>query len=523
MADAASLAVMIEGVGSRNTRWLLIKREDFLLKEEERTGRKRMPRSILQQSHRFQHAVSSLSSSSNSSNNGSSGEDSKTDRKRRVEQANVSPDPKIPNCEAGKAIQGPAYEFHDYHAKPLPDPKLPEQGRGSAIVSCNDSPEDSNNGNATKRISAVISSGDDYAAAIEESGTSKRLKVESNKMVSTRPFETAGLAAAKASGSFLPQNIARRGGIVHNVRPVAAMLPQNNGIARLALAPAVPVPPFTGLGKRSNLPSVPTAVSNASTTAQTAVAGTNPNAFEVKTNMADARIGLSSRPPDRTNAAVRGPSAALVAGPAVISGDVETSSSNSSTSKAQIRAYYHLNEDDMILMEDVIMCPFVFRTQGAVSSGALAECVMPGMLRAHFSPRNKLLSMEMIYDSMGFMQQLERASGSEMMAQIIPGSLEMALSPSSNECRVITLAEPPYRIVNVNEAWTKLTKYTQIEAEGAELFALLDSTGADDQPSSPPYDFEEAIEGRCKCATRFHCDKDGREFVDFFSSFPLTK
>ena len=68
----------------------------------------------------------------------------------------------------------------------------------------------------------------------------------------------------------------------------------------------------------------------------------------------------------------------------------------------------------------------------------------------------------MIYDSMGFMQQLERASGNEMTAQIIPGSLEMALSPTAMEARVITLAEKPYRIVNVNEAWTKLTKYTQI-------------------------------------------------------------
>jgi PAS domain-containing protein len=148
---------------------------------------------------------------------------------------------------------------------------------------------------------------------------------------------------------------------------------------------------------------------------------------------------------------------------------------------------------------------------------------MPGMLRGHFSSRNKLLSMELMYDAMGFMQQLERASGSELMAQIIPGSLEMALSPGSNECRVITLAEAPYRIVNVNEAWTRLTKYTQMEVEGAELFNLLQPPSADDQPANPPYDLEEVTEGRCKCTTRFHCGKDGREFVDFISSFPLTK
>ena len=130
--------------------------------------------------------------------------------------------------------------------------------------------------------------------------------------------------------------------------------------------------------------------------------------------------------------------------------------------------------------------------------------------------------MELMYDAMGFMQQLERASGSELMAQIIPGSLEMALSPGSQECRVITLAEPPFRIVNVNEAWTRLTKYTQMEVEGSELFTLLEPPETDDQAMNPPNDLHEVAKGCCKCTTRFHCDKDGREFVDFISSYPLT-
>lgn len=530
MADAASLAVMIEGVGSRNPRWLHIKRDDFLLKEEERTGRKRMPLSIMQQRSRFQHAISSLSSSSNSSNNGSSGEDSGRNRKRPkpggMNPSTVSSSGPKTNPVDKRAVQdlaagGGGGEFHDYHAMPLPDPKLPDQGRRSASLSGDDCPDDSNSGDDTKRVSADISSGDDSAAAIKDSGTNKRLKVES----SNPPVETAGVAAAKANGSFLPLNIAKKGGIAHNVRPVVAIPPPKNGNARLAFAPAVPMPPFAGLGKRTNLVSLPTAISNASTSAEAVDTDSNRVSGGKQKDTVNIHVGAaSSMPSDVASVNGRGPTAAaLGSGPAVISGDIETSSSSSSNSKSQIRAYYHLNEDDMILMEDIIMCPFVFRTQGAVASGALAECVTPGMLRAHFSSRNKLMSMEMIYDSMGYMQQLERASGSETMAQIIPGSLEMALSPTSNECRVITLAASPFRIVNVNEAWTKLTKYTQMEAEGVELFTLLDSPGAEGQPSSPPYDMEEVTKGRCKCTTRFHCDKDGREFVDFIASYPLTK
>jgi hypothetical protein len=212
-------------------------------------------------------------------------------------------------------------------------------------------------------------------------------------------------------------------------------------------------------------------------------------------------------------------------GPAVIA-DVDTSSNGSNTIP-QIRGYYHINEDDMILMDDIIMCPFIFRSQDAVLRGALAECVMPGMLRAHFSSRNKLVSMEMVYDAMGFMQQLERASGNEGTAHIVPGSLEMALAPSATEARVITLKEAPFLIVNVNDIWTRTTGYTQMEVEGKEYLSLLEGEGtvpeAYVRPSKPPHKLEEVAKGQCACSTNIHYDKEGRDFVEFVCSYPLTK
>ena len=69
IADAASIAVMIEGVGSRSARWAHIKRDDLFAKEEERTGRKRMPRNVVQRNNRFRHAISSISASSSNSSN----------------------------------------------------------------------------------------------------------------------------------------------------------------------------------------------------------------------------------------------------------------------------------------------------------------------------------------------------------------------------------------------------------------------------------------------------------------------
>ena len=113
------------------------------------------------------------------------------------------------------------------------------------------------------------------------------------------------------------------------------------------------------------------------------------------------------------------------------------------------------------------------------------------------------------------------------MAQIIPGSLEMALAPCATEARVITLAEPPFLIVNVNELWTRTTGYTQMEVEGKEYLSLLEGEGnvpeAGKRPGKPAHKLEQVGQGRCACSTNIHYDKDGRDFVEFVCSYPLTK
>lgn len=506
IADAASVAAMIEGVGSRSVRWMQIKREDFFLREEERTGRKHMPRNIVGQNSQFQQAVSSLSSSSNSSNNSSGGEEV---NKKQQSQNKSGGTQSISNLSgASQEMLNPnsSEDLHDYHAKPLPDPKLADSERSSTFTA-EDSPEESVED--TKHVSTDSSSGDDSAAAIKNPHPPKRRKHDKGP----GGLNTAGTAAAFMGGNkYLPQNIAKKGGISHNVRPVVTnMSLPRNGNARLSLAPAIPLPPFAGIGKRSQLHPP-----NAGTTTTMVSKSTTDNSQLGGRDKALGQHEMTRRRTDLANAALEGPAV-------IPSGDVESSSSNSSRNRPQTRGYYHVNEDDMILMEDILMCPFVFRTQDAVLCGALAECIMPGMLRAHFSSRNKLQSLEMSYDAMGFMQQLERASGSGMTAQIIPGSLEMALSPTANEARVITLAEPPFKIVNVNEAWTKLTKYTQMDAEGVEFLKLMDGETQEDHLLNPPYPLEDIVEGRCHSSTRLHYDKDGKEFVDFISSYPLTK
>ena len=182
----------------------------------------------------------------------------------------------------------------------------------------------------------------------------------------------------------------------------------------------------------------------------------------------------------------------------------------------------------MILTDNVLMCPFVFKSQEAVYCGAQSECIQHGMIRATFSSTNKLCNVEMIFDAMGYCQQLERASGNDggMMAQIIPNSLEMALAPNSEEGRVITLAEAPFNIVSVNEVWTSITGYTQVDAEGKDLISLLlhgsSGNNNNNDSSRQQQDFENVTRGICCASTNIHTDKSGRQFLNFMCSYPLS-
>jgi hypothetical protein len=76
-----------------------------------------------------------------------------------------------------------------------------------------------------------------------------------------------------------------------------------------------------------------------------------------------------------------------------------------------VKAYYHCGDDDIAASGVSLICRWVMWTENAVACGALFECNKHGMLRATFSPQNRLVKVELVFDVMAFMQQLRRASG----------------------------------------------------------------------------------------------------------------
>jgi len=566
--DSASMSVMIESVGFRSTRWQNIKREEFLCREEAKTGkvRQRMPESFIRQNSRMQHAISSLSSSSGSSNwneygieeerrkqktsllnrstAGASGQNTNHNGSKQVSSSSSGGSSSLSN----RAISNSNNDFHDYDAQPLPDPKL-DVGSTSSDSTTNAS----DNAVAGKHLYVdSSSSGDDEKPAKKRA---KKCSVPPNLEIPTQRDSSIPTAATQdkdikkmkqlcpvtdpsvssnsdvgtnivkpvATRSALPPNIARSGGISHNIRPVASEMN-----TRLSTAPPIALPPFAGIGKRfapvNRNSNVITENSNHNSNGIQILPSNNFVRPKVESNLIPSN-SLSSKANigNETNSVNTIP-ANDRREPAVIYSDNGTASSDNS-SFPQIQANYFLNEDDMLLTDDVLMSPFIFRTQDAVQCGALSECVMPGMLRAEFSERNKLLNVEMVYDAMGFMQQLERSSGNEGKAHITPNSLEASLQPTVEEARVITTAKPPYQIVSVNEVWTRTTKYTQAEAEQKELSILNGKRTDPDvfrRPGKPLHESPSIAKGQPGSSTNRYTDKFGRDFIAYVTSYPIT-
>lgn len=580
ISDAASISVMLEMIGHLTPRWVQLKRQHFIAFESMQRNilsnqngaamskQSSIPRCLTHQESRSQRVFSSLSSSDDLSSEESPPDvdiaspalpmegtmmgptKNSTDEQDNTVQSRE--DRSISSSDRNVSEHDASKDFHDYNAMPLPDPKIKDHDKNNNSDTCS-SGDDSANAVLPALKRRKVEGKSDTTIPQNHTTTSTTMQLPSNiarkggishniapkmdsipstellhKAVSNIPrttnveqgVTTSDVAPLPQSGGItkLPPNIAKKGGISHNIRPVGVI--GGNGEARLDSAPAIVLPPFRGLGNKSS--SIST-VSGHNINEVKNLLGIHNTSISTKSSIAPLSVTSSDVDID----SMRSHSTSDVKTPSLTNTDVEESSSSEDGDNCTIRGSYHINQDSQILMGDILMCPFVFRSHDAILCGALSECIMPGMLRAEFSTRNKLKNLELTYDAMGFMQQLARASGNDSTAQIIPSSVEMALTPSSTEARVITMAKPPYLIMNVNEQWTRLTGYTQMDAEGKEYLSLVEGEhtipfNKSNRIGMPTHVFENVAKGRPICSTNIHYDKAGADFMEFVASFPLT-
>lgn len=567
---------MLEMVGHLTPRWVQLKRQQFITYESIHRNtnpnstdvngtttlkQRSIPRCLTHQESRSR-VFSSLSSSEDLSSEENPPDTDSASPGLPIEGTMMGPT-KLSTDEQDTAMQSredrsisssdrnmdehdASKDFHDYNAMPLPDPKVKYHDKNNNSDTCSSGDDtanmvlpalkrrkvdgDSDPSVQQKHVVTATSTVQLPSNIARKGGISHNIATRMDMVQNTTDLLAKAVSNVQhmnttnestplqAGGNTkLPPNIAKKGGISHNIRPVGII---GNGESRLESAPAIVLPPFRGLGNKSSIIST---LSGQNANDVKSLLGTGMSS-SVKSSIAPLSVTSSDVDID----SIRSHSTSDVKTPSLTNTDVEESSSSEEGDSCLIRGSYHINQDSQILMGDILMCPFVFRSHDAISCGALSECIMPGMLRAEFSTRNKLKNLELTYDAMGFMQQLARASGNDSTAQIIPSSVEMALTPSSTEARVITMAKPPYLIMNVNEQWTRLTGYTQMDAEGKEYLSLIEGEHTiplhrnrmGNLPTA--HVFEGVAKGRPTCSTNIHYDKAGADFIEFVASFPLT-
>eukprot|EP01039_Chlorochromonas_danica_P005889 gene5889-6484_t len=129
---------------------------------------------------------------------------------------------------------------------------------------------------------------------------------------------------------------------------------------------------------------------------------------------------------------------------------------------------YHVARDDILVAGDLVMCRYLLKIDVSRRLGGdLQACYQPGMLQCKFNPStNKLSHVDMVFDVMGFMQQLQRTGAILPEHSIVPNTLEMALQPSNEPRAVMKAVGGSFAMLHVNLAWTQLTGLPQSEAEG---------------------------------------------------------
>ena len=112
-------------------------------------------------------------------------------------------------------------------------------------------------------------------------------------------------------------------------------------------------------------------------------------------------------------------------------------------------------------------------TTNATKLGAKREIKKMGMLCARFNSAHKIVALELMFDVMAFMLQLKQAAGACAFT-VVPNTVQTCIGPFGNDCpMVMTLADRPYTIVQVNEKWENMTGWKADDVVGKESCKIL--------------------------------------------------
>jgi PAS domain S-box-containing protein len=123
-----------------------------------------------------------------------------------------------------------------------------------------------------------------------------------------------------------------------------------------------------------------------------------------------------------------------------------------------------------------------------------------------------------MFDVMALMLQLKQAAGSETFS-VIPNTVQTC-QRSFDKPMVMTLADEPYTIVQVNKLWEEMTGYKAEEVVGKASCRILE--GEETDPTAVEVLMNEIRFKRPASAMIINCKKSGERFRNFFLAYPLS-
>mmetsp|Transcript_8498 Transcript_8498/g.20450 ORF Transcript_8498/g.20450 Transcript_8498/m.20450 type:complete len:917 (+) Transcript_8498:92-2842(+) len=179
---------------------------------------------------------------------------------------------------------------------------------------------------------------------------------------------------------------------------------------------------------------------------------------------------------------------------------------------------YTLVTEEAVIAGNQIMARWVMSTLNATQCGARMEVGKQGMLCCRFNSAHKITGVELMFDVMALMLQLKQAAGSETFS-VIPNTVQTC-QRSFDKPMVMTLADEPYTIVQVNKLWEEMTGYKAEEVVGKTSCRILE--GEETDPTAVEVLMNEIRFKRPASAMIINCKKIGERFRNFFLAYPLS-
>lgn len=185
---------------------------------------------------------------------------------------------------------------------------------------------------------------------------------------------------------------------------------------------------------------------------------------------------------------------------------------------AKVRFQYTLVTEDAVVAGNQMMARLVMTTLNAKEFGAKMEVSKRGMLSCKFNSAHKLTSLEMMFDVMAFMLQLKQAAGTDSFA-VVPNTVQTC-QRSFGLPMVMTIADRPHTIIQVNKLWEDMTGFKAEDVVGRASCRVLQ--GKETETSNLDLLMSDVNHKRPTNIALTNYTKSGKRFQNHINVFPLS-